>query len=93
MLSGGFGGVRTEWRVDGTELVNGRRRFPMRGTFGELAAAAGLEFGAPVGLYHDTSGCTADDQLEVDPEAAAHLENAFALADAGLRAFAPDQEP
>jgi hypothetical protein len=93
VLPGGFGAVRTDVRVDGTELVCGGERSPLAGTWGGLAAAAGIDGGPPEGLYSDSSGVGPDDPLLVDPAAAALLADWFARGDAGLRAFAPDGEP
>lgn len=89
---GGFGGVKVPLRVAGTELVwDGRA--PLTGTLGELAAAAGVDLGAPAGIYHDSPNLGADHVLAVDPAAAALLADAFARGDAGLRAFAPSETP
>jgi hypothetical protein len=90
---GGFGGLRTPWRVDGLELTDGSKRLPLSATFGELAAAAGVEFGPPDGLYNDTSGCAPDDPIVVDPAAARRVAAAFELGDDALRAFAPQEQP
>jgi hypothetical protein len=94
VLPGGFGGVRSDVRVDGTELVWGGGRSPLAGTAGGLAAAAGIDdAGPPEGLYSDRSGVGPDDPLLVDPEAARLLADWFARGDAALRAFAPDAAP
>ena len=90
---GGFGGAVLPLRVEGTELVWAGGRAPLAGTYRELAAAAGIEPGPPEGVYHDTSGVDPDEQVVVDPAAAAELGDWFARGDAALRAFAPDQEP
>jgi hypothetical protein len=60
-------------------------------TFAEVAARLGVDVGAPEGVYGDGSGVQADERIAV-PDAAA-LGAAFNRADAGLRAFAPDQTP
>ncbi|MGH3613963.1 MAG: hypothetical protein ACRDRK_15510 [Pseudonocardia sp.] len=90
---GGFGGVKLPLRVEGTELVGPDGRWPLRGTLGALAALAGVDLGAPVGVYHDSPGLGADHVLTVDPTAAAVLAEAFARGDSGLRSFAPEVEP
>jgi hypothetical protein len=90
---GGFGGVAVALRVEGTDLVWDGGRAPLAGTYRDLAAAAGVQPGPPEGIYHDTSGVDPDEQVVVDPAAAAELAEWFARGDAGLRAFAPDQEP
>jgi hypothetical protein len=90
---GGFGGVATDLRVEGTELVSPAGRVPLAGTCRELAAAAGVEVGAPEGVYGDTSGVDPDEPLELDPAAVSLVELWFGLGDAAVRAFAPDVEP
>jgi hypothetical protein len=92
---GGFGTVTEPWvRVDDGQLVhNGQRLALTDTTFAAVAARAGLDFGAPAGLYHDGSGAAPDDRLHVDPDAAAHLAAAFATGDAALRALDPTQTP
>ena len=90
---GGFGGVAVALRVDGADLVWDGGRAPLTGTYRGLAAAAGIEPGAPEGVYHDTSGVDADAEIAVDPGAAAELADWFARGDAALRVLAPTQEP
>jgi len=90
---GGFGGVAVGLRVEGTDLVWDGGRAPLAGTYRDLAAAAGVQPGPPEGVYHDTSGVDPDEAIVVDPAAAAELADWFARGDAGLRAFAPGEEP
>lgn len=90
---GGFGGVAVDLRVAGTDLVWEGGRAPLSGTYRALAAAAGVEPGPPEGVYHDSSGAGPDDEIVVDPVAAAELADWFARGDAGLRAFAPERTP
>ncbi len=92
-LPGGFGGVKLPLAVEDAELVGERGRWPLRGTYRSLGSAAGVDVGAPEGLYHDTSGMEPDDEITVDPDAAAVIASAFERGDAGLRSFAPDAEP
>lgn len=65
----------------------------LAGTIASVAAAAGIGSGVPEGLYDDHAELGADDELAVDAAAAALLADWFARGDAGLRAFAPDDEP
>lgn len=90
---GGFGGVATALRVEGTDLVWDGGRTPIAGTYRDLAAAAGVEAGPPIGLYADTSGTDPDAVAVVDPAAAETLAAWFAAGDAALRALAPGVEP
>jgi hypothetical protein len=58
----------------------------------DLAAAVGVEAGAP-DIYHDGTGADPADPLRLDPRALAALAEAFAHGDAALRAFAPSSTP
>jgi hypothetical protein len=89
---GGFGQVSGPLRVEGTDLVGDGVRVPLRGTVADLAAAAGVEPGAP-DLYHDHADLGPADELAVAPAAAALLLDWFARGDAAMRAFAPDPDP
>jgi hypothetical protein len=93
VVPGGFGGVKLPLAVSGVELVGERGRWPLRGTFGSLGTLAGVDVGAPDGLYHDHSGVAPDDEIVFDAEAAAVLSSVLERGDAGLRNFAPDAEP
>lgn len=76
--------------VDTADLVVGDVRVGLDGrTCAELGAAAGVDVGPPMGLYHDGSGLPEHEVLTVDAAAAAVLADAFAIGDAALRAFAP----
>lgn len=90
---GGFAGVKSTLRMEGTDLVGADGRWPVAGTLAELAVAAGVDPGPPEGLYNDTSGVEPDEPLVVDAVAAGLIADWFARGDAALRAFAPDQEP
>ncbi|MGI5127909.1 hypothetical protein ACQEVB_13950 [Pseudonocardia sp. CA-107938] len=90
---GGFGGVATPLRVEGTDLVWDGGRTPLTGTYRDLATAAGVEAGPPVGVYSETSGTEPDDAVRIDPTAADVLAAWFAAGDAALRELAPDAKP
>ena len=79
-------------QAEADALVVDGRRIPYAGqTFAQLAAAAGLDLGAPEGVYKDVSGAGADDPV-VTTDAGTVL-GALAVGDAALRRFAPDQTP
>jgi hypothetical protein len=80
-------------RLDNGELVSDAGRHPLTGTFGDAAAALGVEPRPLDDLYADSTGITAEESLYVDPAALAVLVDALAAGDDALRAFAPDQEP
>lgn len=93
VVLGGFGGAALPLSVVGTGLVGPDGRVPLEGTYGEVAKAAGLDPGAPVGVYSDTTGTSVDDPVRIDADAAALLADWFALGDSALRCLAPDVTP
>lgn len=93
---GGFATTREPaLAVDLDALVAGGRtvaRLSGR-TYAQLAEAAGVEPGAPEGLYVDGSGADPADVVEVDPRAAQVIARAFADGEAALRRLAPGETP
>jgi hypothetical protein len=77
--------------VEGTELVvvrSGReQRLPLAGTYGELAAAAGLPLERLDDVYPGGARVRPTEQVEVDAGAVALLSAAWELGDRALRAF------
>ena len=64
------------------------RVIPVRGTLQELAEQAGVDLGAPVGLYSLAPDALAPtDTLEVDADAAAAIARAIAMGDEACRRF------
>lgn len=92
--SGGFGTVaEPDLRVDGAYLVAGDARFPLVDTtIGALAAAVGVDPGAP-GMYHDGSDAQPDDAVNVDAEAATEIAACYARGEAALLSLAPAEVP
>lgn len=92
---GGFGTTLDPvLRVAGDHLVAGERRIPLNGaTFAEVAADAGIEPGAPDGLYGDGSDADPGEPITLDPPALRTILSAFAAGDEALRRFAPSAEP
>lgn len=95
VVPGGFATVgRPALRLDGGDLVvDERRRVPLGGTLGAMGAATGHGYGEPVDVYHEHSGTTADDVLDLDPDAHRMIIDWFVLGDAALRALAPNEVP
>ena len=93
--SGGFGTTTTpDLRVDNDRLVAGDASHPLNGaTCAELAAAVGVDVGAPADLYKDGSGVRPDEPLVVDPAAAALLAACFAIGEEAMRHLLPDLTP
>jgi hypothetical protein len=80
--------------VDGADLISGTDRIAIAGrTCADLAAAAGVDVGAPVGLYGDGSGVRPDEVLDLDSADARWLETCWAAGDAALRRLAPEEQP
>ncbi len=94
-LPGGFGTVVPHGdfavvAVEATDLVvagvgGGSARWPLAGTFRDLAEAAGLAFGGLEDAYRGGADVRPDEPIEVDPAAAAVLAAAWATGDAALR--------
>jgi hypothetical protein len=95
VMPGGFATVAgPEVRVDIDAVVAGDRRVPLVGTtYAAAGTALGIVAGGPAGVYHDGSGAGPDDPVAVDATAARYLAGCFAVGDAALRRFAPDQTP
>ncbi|WP_069167934.1 hypothetical protein [Nocardia altamirensis] len=92
-VHGGFAGVKSGVSVVGGELVWAEGRTALHGTYRDVAKIAGLEAGAPEGLYKDTTGVALDETIEVDPAIAAEIGAWFELGDNTLRCLAPDITP
>jgi len=91
---GGFGTVSApDLRIDAQQLVTPTAKLPLSGTFADLARAAGVDARALRDVYADGPGAAEDDAIVLEEAAAAVILEAFALGDAAMRAFAPDQEP
>jgi hypothetical protein len=93
VVPGGFRGLHLPLRVEGATLHWEGGSAPLAGTYRELAVAAGVDVGAPVALYTDSSGVDPDETIDVDPEAAAVIEACWERGDAALRALAPEVMP
>jgi hypothetical protein len=81
-------------RLEGTELVvDESRRVSVAGTFAEMAAALGVDFGAPPDPYPDGSGASTADDIALDAASARLIQSWYLLADAALRVLAPRETP
>jgi hypothetical protein len=78
--------------VVGGEVVHAAGSVAINGnTCARIAAAIGIDVGAPAGLYSDGSGVAPDEPLELDLDAAWILGTAFRVGDEALRALAPSE--
>ena len=94
-IPGGFGTVIPHGNfalvaVETTDLVvtwtgGGSARWPLTGTFGALAATAGLPFGGLEDAYPGGLHVRPEEPIDVNPAAAAVLAAAWATGDAALR--------
>jgi hypothetical protein len=89
----GIRGAKLPVAIEGTELVWSSGRTPLIGTARDVARIAGLEPGAPEGLYRDSSGLDLDEPLQIDASAAGIILGWFESGNRALRSFAADQEP
>ena len=92
-VQGGFATLRDPaLRVENGNLVGSHGSVPINGrSCADLAAAMGVNVGAPADLYHDGSGVAPNEVLAINPELAALIIDGFDMGDAALRQFAPDQ--
>ncbi|GAA4580203.1 hypothetical protein GCM10023194_07910 [Planotetraspora phitsanulokensis] len=91
VVAGGFATVSTpDLRVDGDSLITETGdMLPLHGvTYASLAEAAGVEAGAPEGLYQDGSGADPGQSVNVEADAAAYLTHCLARGDTELRRLA-----
>jgi hypothetical protein len=95
VVAGGFATVAApDIRVEGAELVTSSGRHRMRErTPVQIATAAGLTAGPPVGVYREGSGVGLDEMLSFDDGAVSQILAAYAVAVEALRRFAPDTTP
>ncbi|GAB7004684.1 hypothetical protein JCM18899A_21570 [Nocardioides sp. AN3] len=80
-------------RLERTELVSARGRFPLVGTYAEVARAVGITPRELDDVYRDRAPVTVEDRIELDADDLAVLVEALALGEAALRELAPDQQP
>ncbi len=81
-------------RLDGSDLVIAEsRRVAVTGTFGQLAAELGVDFGPPPDSYPDGSGAGPLDVVSLDVASAQLIATWFVQADAALRVLAPRETP
>ncbi len=94
VLQGGFGTVAEPvLRVAGDSLVRADgARVPLRGTFAQVAQAAGVGFTVPT-LYSDHAPVAADDPVRVDAASAARIAVWFERGRQALVAVEPAQQP
>jgi hypothetical protein len=89
--TGPMGDPASRVAVRGTDLVvtgaGGERLVPLRGTLGEVAAAARIELGGPVGVYASAAEPAPSEVLRIDPAVASAIARAFTLGDGACSAL------
>jgi hypothetical protein len=80
-------------RIEADALVAGGHRLPLTGTFAELGERAGVDVGAPAGLYEDGAGVDPKDEIAIDSGEAARFLECFARGDEALRRLGGDDPP
>ena len=95
VVDGGFAtAAEPALRVEGDELLTDSARLRLTGrTYADVADEAGLEAGAPEGVYDGGPGIGTGETIVFDAEALKLLLDAFADGDRALREFAPDAVP
>jgi hypothetical protein len=95
IVEGGFATTRPPAiSLIGTELVVGTQRFALEGTYGAVAAAAGLTSAGPLrDVYTGSPAFSLDDEIVIDPGAQKIIEAAYELGDAALSTLAIGQAP
>jgi hypothetical protein len=91
------GGIATvaepDLRVEGTDLVGAHGRHPLRGSYSDVAAAAGIAPRRLDDVYRDGVDVSVDDPIYLDSDHVATLLDGLAVGEAALRALAPDEVP
>lgn len=89
----GFAGAVLPAAVCGTRLVWPQGSAALAGPLSRLAAVAGLDAGPPIGVYDSAVPLDADAILDIDPAAAALVEQSLHVGAQALKNLVPEQEP
>jgi hypothetical protein len=89
----GFRGAVLPIAVQAMQLVWSQGRADLVGPVADLAVAAGVDIGAPVGVYQSSAPLGINEVLHLDPDSVARVNHSLSVGAQALKAFAPDQEP
>ena len=89
----GFTGVAVGLAVHGTTFIWPDGAAELAGPVGALAAAAGLTYGPPDGVYDVADPLPADAELDLDPAAADLLYRSLYAGGSALKTVLPEQHP
>jgi hypothetical protein len=89
----GFVGVELPLAVHGAEFSWQDGAAPLTGPVGELAAAAGLHYGPPEGVYELTDPLAADAVLDLDPAAQELVHRSLYAGGYALKQALPEGHP
>lgn len=95
--TGPLGPGAAELCVRGTDLLvrdgTGERVIPLQGRLGELAESAGIQFGAPEGVYPIGHAGASSDRVRIDASSTGTITRAFELGDDAMRTFGATHRP
>jgi hypothetical protein len=89
----GFVGVALALAVHGSEFTWQDGTAPLTGTPGAIAAAAGVDYGPPEGVYEIDDPLAADAVLDIDPAAAALVHRCLYAGGYALKQVLPESHP
>jgi hypothetical protein len=89
----GFAATALPLSVHATEFTWQDDSAPLTGPVGALAAAAGVDYGPPVGVYDLRDPLPADAELDIDPGAAELLHRCLYAGGFALKQALPDGHP
>jgi hypothetical protein len=89
----GFVGVELPLAVHGAEFSWQDGSTPLAGRVGDLAEAAGLQYGPPVGVYEVADQLAVDAILDIDPVAAALVHRSLYAGGYALKQALPEGHP
>jgi hypothetical protein len=89
----GFRGAVLPLAVEGVELVWPQGRADLTGPIGDLAAAAAVDIGPPVGVCRSSTPLGTDAILHIDLDSVTQIHHSLRIGKHALKAFAPGQEP
>jgi hypothetical protein len=89
----GFVGVALALGVHGTDLTWQNGGAPLAGSPGALAAAAGVDYGPPEGVYEIVDPLAADAVLDIDPNAAELIHRSLYAGGYALKQALPESHP
>jgi hypothetical protein len=91
VTSRGFAGTKASLAIEGMEFVWAAGRAPLAGAVADLAVAAGIEAGPPVGAYDIAEPLADGAVLDLDTDSVRQLEESLRVGAEALESFAAEQ--